>query len=192
MRHMIKIRLNHDPCAIIEPGVPCHEPALAIDVAWPAPEALMAVRFLAPRLEYVQPGIHAPDERMAAHPPEHDQFAKSVSQALRNLHDVRRLRSSALLKCALVRAALACGDDAAMAVRRMLLESIDRLSRDPGTADQGRLLHRRYVAGRRSQMLLADTLHMGTSTLRRHVQRATALLTAELWSCEQRLQRTCG
>jgi hypothetical protein len=130
------------------------------------------------------------DSRMAAILSRHDLFANAVSQALRHLHDARRLRSSPLVSCALVRAALDGGDDAAIAIRRMLLESIDRLSGDPGTADQGILLHRRYVARRLPQTLLADTLHMGVSTLRRHVQRATALLTADLWSREQRLLRT--
>jgi len=127
------------------------------------------------------------DRRAATAPLDRDLFTSAVTQALRHLHDARRLHASPLVNCSLVRAAVNRGDDPVMAIRRMLFESIDQLSRGLGTADQGRLLRRCYVAPRQSQVLLADALHMGVSTLRRHVQRATALLAAELWSREQRV-----
>jgi hypothetical protein len=118
-------------------------------------------------------------------PLDRELFSSAVAQALRHLHDARRLHTSPLVNCSLVRAAVNGGDDPVMAIRRMLFESVDRLSREIGTADQGGLLRRRYLAPRQSQMLLAEALHMGVSTLRRHVRRATALLAAELWSREQ-------
>jgi hypothetical protein len=124
-----------------------------------------------------------------ATPLEQSHFSSAVTQALRHLHNARRLRTSLLVNCALVRAAVYDGDDAVMAIRRMLLESIDRLSREVGTANQGNLLRRRYVTAHYPQALLADALHMGVSTLRRHLQSATALLAADLWSREQRLLR---
>ena len=118
---------------------------------------------------------------------ERQRFARAVAQTLRHLHDACRLGSSPLIACALVRSVPR--DDAIATLRRVLIEAIERLSREAGTCDQGKLLQRRYLAGSQPQTLLAEALHMGASTLRRRVQRATALLVAELWSRELQSRR---
>jgi hypothetical protein len=114
-------------------------------------------------------------------------FAQAVARTLRHLHDACRLGASPLIGCALVQ--FTPHDDAVVTLRRVFIETIDRLSREPGTSDQGRLLQRRYLASNQPQTLLAEAMHMGASTLRRRVQRATALLVAELWSRELQSRR---
>jgi hypothetical protein len=65
------------------------------------------------------------------------------------------------------------------------MDAIEAVAIAPGTADQGRLLRRRFIDARQPQSLFAESLHLGQSTLRRHVQDATALLACTLWDSER-------
>jgi hypothetical protein len=113
-----------------------------------------------------------------------DRFEHDVREALRRLHDATRLRHCALARSARVAAACRAGDDPGLTARRFLLDALDAIAGTPDLADQGRLLRRRFVERAPSQVLLAEALHLGGSTLRRHVQRATALLASLLWQEE--------
>jgi GAF domain-containing protein len=111
-------------------------------------------------------------------------FDRAVVAALRHFHDVRRLRESPLVRSACIDAASREGDDTVLALRSLVLDAIERVAQLPGAADQARLLRRRFVDRCASQSLLAEALHLGESTLRRHVQRATTLLASVLWRQE--------
>lgn len=127
----------------------------------------------------------AANEPMRAPDSARDDFERAVRNALRQLHDVARLRRCALARSARVVAASAAGDDPGLACRRFLLDSLDAIAAIPDLADQARLLRRRFVERAPSQALLAEALHVGGSTLRRHVQRAIALVAGVLWREEQ-------
>jgi GAF domain len=116
-------------------------------------------------------------------------FDEAVRHALRHLGNPRRLERCELASCALVSCAVDRGEHPAVAIRSVLLDTIEAMAMLQNTAAEGGLLQRRFVARAASQELLAERLHVGTSTLRRHVRRATDLLGAQLWTREQQLRR---
>jgi hypothetical protein len=118
-----------------------------------------------------------------------DAFDAAVRDALRYLGNPRKLQGCALVNSTLVSVTIQRGEHPATAIRSVLLDSIESMATAADTAAEGALLQRRFVVRAPSQELLADRLHVGASTLRRHVRRATDLLGAQLWTREQQLRR---
>ncbi|HET8553027.1 MAG TPA: hypothetical protein VFM97_11190, partial [Gammaproteobacteria bacterium] len=114
------------------------------------------------------------------------EFKAALRDALRHYHRPDRLHGNALLRSALVAAALASDPAPAptQALRDLIRRQCDELGDTPKVAPLKRVLELTYLKPMQGQQQVAEALHLSWSTYRRRLANAVQLLAAQLWEME--------
>lgn len=112
-----------------------------------------------------------------------EEFAASVKQALRTLHQPLELLRNPLLAASMVQSELRQHPDSRPdeILRRLILEAARGLKSDPRADHLYRVLDRTYLRPAPTQEKAAELLDLPFSTYRRHRDRATEAITNWLW-----------
>jgi hypothetical protein len=112
-----------------------------------------------------------------------EEFADSVKQALRSLHQPTALVRSPLLTSQMVQQHLRADPEASpdQVLRSLLLDAAAALKADPRAEDQYRVLHHTYLRPAPTQEKAAEMLDLPYTTYRRYRNRALESITSWLW-----------
>jgi hypothetical protein len=113
----------------------------------------------------------------------HEEFAGSVKQALRALHQPQALLRNPLVASSMVQNALREHPDNRpdQVLRTLILEAAQILKSDPRAGTQFRVLDRTYLRPAPSQEKAAELLDLPFSTYRRYRDRGIGTITDWLW-----------
>ena len=112
-----------------------------------------------------------------------EEFAGSVKEALRSLHQPTVLARNPLLMSHMVQLHLRADPDARpdQVLHSLLLDAAAALKADPRAEDQYRVLHRTFLRPAPTQEKAAEMLDLPYTTFRRYRDRALEMITAWLW-----------
>jgi hypothetical protein len=113
----------------------------------------------------------------------HEEFATSVKQALRSLHQPQALLRNPLLASGMVQSALREHPENRpdQILRALILDAAQVLKSDPRAESQYRVLDRTYLRPAPTQEKAAELLDLPFSTYRRYRDHATEAITDWLW-----------
>jgi len=113
----------------------------------------------------------------------HEEFATSVKQALRSLHQPQALLRNPLLASGMVQSALREHPENRpdQILRALILDAAQVLKSDPRAESQYRVLDRTYLRPAPTQEKAAEVLDLPFSTYRRYRDHATEAITDWLW-----------
>jgi hypothetical protein len=113
----------------------------------------------------------------------HEEFATSVKQALRTLHQPQALLRNPLVASGMVQNALRehPDDRPNQVLRELILHAVQAVKSDPRAEAQYRVLDRTYLHPAQSQEKAAELLDLPFSTYRRYRDRGIELITEWLW-----------
>jgi hypothetical protein len=113
----------------------------------------------------------------------HEEFATSVKQALRTLHQPQALLRNPLVASGMVQNALRehPDDRPNQVLRELILHAVQAVKLDPRAEAQYRVLDRTYLHPAQSQEKAAELLDLPFSTYRRYRDRGIELVTEWLW-----------
>ena len=113
----------------------------------------------------------------------HEEFATSVKQALRSLHQPQALLRNPLLASGMVQSALREHQENRpdQILRALILDAAQVLKSDPRAESQYRVLDRTYLRPAPTQEKAAELLDLPFSTYRRYRDHATEAITDWLW-----------
>jgi len=113
----------------------------------------------------------------------HEEFATSVKQALRSLHQPQALLRNPLLASGVVQSALREHPENRpdQILRALILDAAQVLKSDPRAESQYRVLDRTYLRPAPTQEKAAELLDLPFSTYRRYRDHATEAITDWLW-----------
>ena len=120
----------------------------------------------------------------------HEEFAASVKEALRSLHQPQVLLRNPLMASSMVQGTLRehPDDRPDRVLRELILDAAQVVKSDPRTETQYRVLDRTYLRPAPSQEKAAELLDLPFSTYRRYRDRGIEAITDWLW--EQDLEST--
>ena len=119
------------------------------------------------------------------------EFTQAVRDALRAMHEMRRLARNTLLLASLVveqaAGSGACLGDRLAALQALLRDQVESLGRNARTDPLYRVLLHTYLQPAATQLLAADAARMSFGTYRRHLAEAVDELVTLLWLREDAL-----
>ena len=122
----------------------------------------------------------------------HEEFAASVKQALRTLHQPQVLLRNPLLASSMVQTVLRQDSEGRpdLILRRLILQAASVLKSDPRADNLYRVVDRTYLRPAPTQEKAAELLDLPFSTYRRHRDRGIETITDWLW--ERDIDSTAG